>query len=180
MDKIKTSEKVLAFRRVKESFKDIRDDIIEIKTLSAVDEYKDEDALVLASGDPMFYGITEYIKKLGILGEVYTGISSIQYMAAKIKMSWHDMDLVSVHGREYDLSKIHKSTIFLTDNIMTPNKISEELFKLGFEGEVIAGYNLSYDDELITRFKIGESSEAPTSLAVCVVIIWDVLMTTNL
>lgn len=171
IEKIKTSKKVLAFKRVKESLSDIREDIIEIKTLSQVDEYVDDDALVLASGDPMFYGITEYIKKLGILGEVYTGISSIQYMAAKIKMSWHDMNLVSVHGREYDLSKINSSTIFLTDKIMTPNKISEELFKLGKNGEVIAGYNLSYDDELIERFKIGETGEAPTPLAVCVVII---------
>lgn len=171
IEKIKSAKKVLAFKRVKETLSHIREDIIEIKTLSVVDDYKAEDALVLASGDPMFYGITEYIKKLGVLGNVYTGISSIQYMAAKIKTSWHEMDLVSVHGREYDLSKINRSTIFLTDKVMTPNRISLELAKLNISGEVIAGYNLSYTDEFITRFKIGEEGESRGALAVCVVII---------
>ena len=168
---IKSYKTVLAFKRVKETLKDIRSDIIEIKTLKDVDAYKDADALVLASGDPMFYGISEYIKKMGVLGKIYPGISSVQYMAAAIKKSWHEMDLVSLHGRDYDLEKINRDTIFLTDKIMTPNRISKDLFALGKRGKIFAGYNLSYEDELIVEFNLGEAGEENGALAVCVVIL---------
>lgn len=171
LEAIKTYEKVLAFKRVKESLSHIRPDIIEIKTLKEVDAYKEANALVLASGDPMFYGISEYIKKMGVLGKIYPGISSIQCMAAAIKKSWHDMDLVSLHGRDYDLKNINRDTIFLTDKEMTPNRISRELFKLGKRGKVFAGYNLSYEDELIEEFDLGETGHEPSPLAVCVVVL---------
>ncbi|WP_296256412.1 precorrin-6y C5,15-methyltransferase (decarboxylating) subunit CbiE [uncultured Ezakiella sp.] len=171
LEAIKTYEKVLAFKRVKESLSHIRPDIIEIKTLKEVDAYKEANALVLASGDPMFYGISEYIKKMGVLGKIYPGISSIQCMAAAIKKSWHDMDLVSLHGRDYDLKNINRDTIFLTDKEMTPNRISQELFKLGKRGKVFAGYNLSYEDELIEEFDLGETGQEPSPLAVCVVVL---------
>ena len=171
LEAIKTYEKILAFKRVKESLSDIRPDIIEIKTLKEVDAYKEANALVLASGDPMFYGISEYIKKMGVLGKIYPGISSIQCMAAAIKKSWHDMDLVSLHGRDYDLKNINRDTIFLTDKEMTPNRISQELFKLGKRGKVFAGYNLSYEDELIAEFDLGETGQEPSPLAVCVVVL---------
>lgn len=171
LEAIKTYEKVLAFKRVKESLSDLRPDIIEIKTLKEVDAYKEANALVLASGDPMFYGISEYIKKMGVLGKIYPGISSIQCMAATIKKPWHDMDLVSLHGRDYDLKNINRDTIFLTDKVMTPNRISQELFKLGKRGKVFAGYNLSYEDELIEEFDLGETGQEPSPLAVCVVVL---------
>lgn len=171
LEAIKTYEKVLAFKRVKESLSDLRPDIIEIKTLKEVDAYKEANALVLASGDPMFYGISEYIKKMGVLGKIYPGISSIQCMAAAIKKSWHDMDLVSLHGRGYDLKNINRDTIFLTDKVMTPNRISQELFALGKRGKVFAGYNLSYEDELIEEFDLGETGQEPSPLAVCVVVL---------
>ena len=171
LEAIKTYEKVLAFKRVKESLSDIRPDIIEIKTLKEVDAYKEANALVLASGDPMFYGISEYIKKMGVLGKIYPGLSSIQCMAAAIKKSWHDMDLVSLHGRDFDLKNINRDTIFLTDKVMTPNRISQELFALGKRGKVFAGYNLSYEDELIEEFDLGETGQEPSPLAVCVVVL---------
>lgn len=171
LEAIKTYKKVLAFKRVKESLSHIRPDIIEIKTLKEVDAYKEANALVLASGDPMFYGISEYIKKMGVLGKIYPGISSIQCMAAAIKKSWHDMDLVSLHGREYDLAQINRDTIFLTDREMTPNRISQELFALGKRGKVFAGYNLSYEDELIEEFDLGETGDQPSPLAICVVVL---------
>ena len=171
LEAIKTYEKVLAFKRVKESLSDLRPDIIEIKTLKEVDAYKEANALVLASGDPMFYGISEYIKKMGVLGKIYPGISSIQCMAAAIKKSWHDMDLVSLHGRDYDLAQINRDTIFLTDKEMTPNRISRELFDLGKRGKVFAGYNLSYEDELIEEFELGKTGQEPSPLAVCVVVL---------
>ena len=108
---------------------------------------------------------------MGVLGKIYPGISSIQCMAAAIKKSWHDMDLVSLHGRDYDLKNINRDTIFLTDKEMTPNRISQELFKLGKRGKVFAGYNLSYEDELIEEFDLGETGQEPSPLAVCVVVL---------
>ena len=54
--------------------------------------------VVLASGDPLFYGIGGYLaSKINI--EVYPYFSSIQLAFAKMGESWQDAYFVSVHGR---------------------------------------------------------------------------------
>ena len=54
--------------------------------------------VVLASGDPLFYGIGSYLSsKINI--EVYPYLSSIQLAFAKMGESWQDAYVVSVHGR---------------------------------------------------------------------------------
>jgi precorrin-6Y C5,15-methyltransferase (decarboxylating) len=54
--------------------------------------------VVLASGDPLFYGIGGYLSsKLEV--EVYPNLSSIQLAFARMGESWHDAEVVSIHGR---------------------------------------------------------------------------------
>ena len=54
--------------------------------------------VVLASGDPLFFGIGGYLSsKINI--EVYPYVSSIQLAFAKMGESWQDAYFVSVHGR---------------------------------------------------------------------------------
>ena len=53
---------------------------------------------MLASGDPLFFGIGGYLSsKINI--EVYPYLSSIQLAFAKMGESWQDAYFVSVHGR---------------------------------------------------------------------------------
>ena len=85
--------------------------------------------------------------------EVIPGISSYQYLMAKIKKTWHNSFVSSVHGRELDIVSIvgkYKSIILLTDNKNSPSRIAETLMNQGMENvKMIVGENLSYGNERI-------------------------------
>ena len=135
---------VLAFGRVSHSLKSIRDDFIEINKVDEIVKYieKQEDILLLASGDPCFYGIVEYLKRKEIpIKKVLPGISSFQYMMAKLEKSWQGTNFLSLHGRKENLEKIKesKTTIILTDKDNTPSIISKRLCKLEIKGTIYAG-----------------------------------------
>lgn len=171
---IENSRCVLAFGRVGETLKDIRDDFIIVKRVEEVYNHslKNSDLLILASGDPCFYGILEYLKAKGIsVDEVLPGISSFQYMMGKLKKSWHNGEFMSFHGRSGRLKDVLESklTIMLTDSINTPSVLSKKLYEIGARGVMYIGYNLSYEDEKILKINIGEEVEDYSSLAVVVV-----------
>lgn len=174
LEEIKKSKYTLAFKRVKESLKSIDPDIIEVKRVADVEKHleNEEEVLLLATGDPNFYGIVEFIKTKGIVIEkVYPGLSSFQYLMAYLKMSWVDASFLSLHGREDSLTEkdIDKLTIILTDNQNTPSHISKRLAKLNVRGKIYVGFNLSHDDEFIVTKNIGEDIEDISSLAVVVI-----------
>lgn len=170
---IKDSQRVIAFGRIKDSLKDLREDILEVNRMDELLELiekSNEDTLVLASGDPNFFGVVELIRRKGIeISSIYPGISSLQYFMSKIQKSYSHVNTFSVHGREFDFSKIDWTKgeyAFLIDKIHNGNYISKSLDKLGITGEIFYGYNLSYDDEYITSSKIGEEIDEPSSLGV--------------
>lgn len=171
---IKEAETVVAFGRVSESLKGLREDCIEVKTVGEILKFSNEkeEILILASGDPCFYGILEYLKKKDIvIYDVLPGISSFQYMMSKLKKSWHTANFLSLHGRNVGLENVKNNylSIILTDKENTPSKISKSLYKLGVKGKIYAGFNLSYDNEKIVTTSIGDDIESISSLAVVVV-----------
>ncbi|MGL5352688.1 MAG: precorrin-6y C5,15-methyltransferase (decarboxylating) subunit CbiE [Clostridium sp.] len=123
--------------------------------LSLSNEYKGESVAIIASGDPTFYGITNYFKKyyLGEI-EVIPGISSFQYLTAKLNMSWNNAFVGSLHGREDEfIEKVreHEISIWLTDKKNNPSKLCTELIREPIKCNVIVGENLSYENEIITQ-----------------------------
>src|SRR3990170_4122458 len=58
-------------------------------------------AVVLATGDPNFFGIADFIiKKIGReLVEIIPNVSAMQEAFARIKENWNDARFLSVHGR---------------------------------------------------------------------------------
>lgn len=173
-DLIKNADNVLAFRRAKEGLLDFNEKIIAIDRISEVLDYtKDgKDYILLASGDPNFYGIVEYVKRQGIeIKDVLPGISSFQYMMSKLKKAWHNAELISLHGREDDLNKVknNKTSIILTDKENNPDYISKKLKELGIKGTIYAGYDLSYDYEVIYKKNIGEDIKIHSPLAIVVI-----------
>lgn len=170
---IKESEKVYAFKRAKETLKDIRDDIVEISSLKNLLPLGNENITILASGDPLFFGICKYLKDKGVeIEAISPGISSYQYLMAKLNLPWQDAFLGSLHNRKIDFKNLLKEEliILLTDLENNPNYISKELSKIGFQGRIIAGYDLSYPEEKIIEKTIGESFDEKNGLAVVVVI----------
>ena len=135
-----------------------------------IDKYKN--ILLLASGDPCFYGIVEFLKKNQIpIKKVLPGLSSFQYMTAKLGKGWGYAKFLSLHGRNKGLEEIKDSrlTIILTDKYHTPSYISEELSKLGLKGIIYVGFNLSYEDERIIKGNIGDKIEDVSTLSVVII-----------
>lgn len=175
IDIIKSCDKVIAFGRIGRTAEIYRDRIHSVKRVEEVTSLISDtgDTAVLASGDPCFYGILNYLKEKGIEpDEVVPGLSSFQYLMAKLKLSWQDAALISLHGRESDLNEVksHGLSVILTDRENNPDAISKRLCDMGVKGSLICGFNLSYDNEVIERANIGESFSCNEPLAVVVVI----------
>ena len=117
---------------------------------------------VIVSGDTGFYSLLDYFKKY--IGEenieVIPGISSFQYLFSKIKCSWKEYGLFSMHGRTLDIIKLindYKGIFLLTDKVNSPDVIARKLINGGYKDiKMIVGENLSYSDE---RIIIGKANE---------------------
>lgn len=171
---IKQADKVIAFGRIAKTAEQIKTPITRINGANDLVEHieQERNIAVLASGDPCFYGVLEYLKKNNIpIDKVIPGISSFQYLMAKLKKSWHDARFVSLHGRdeEFEQIKNHALTVILTDKQHTPHHISKQLQGIGVTGKMYVGYNLSYDDECIIEKQIGQDIEQYGEISVVVV-----------
>ncbi|GGG13939.1 precorrin-6y C5,15-methyltransferase (decarboxylating) subunit CbiE [Paenibacillus abyssi] len=114
----------------------------------------DKRIVVLASGDPMFYGIAGYIaKKLGRDAvDIYPNLSSLQLAFARMGDSWQDAALESVHGRPLQglAQRIdgRPKVALLTDDTNTPSAIAAYLLQFGMtEYEAFVAENLGSDQE---------------------------------
>lgn len=173
-ERIKNAKQIIAFGRVGQSIKSLREDYFQVNRIDEIVELlKDnKDLLLLASGDPNFFGIVEYLKKKDIpIKEVLPGLSSFQYMMAKLEKSWHDAKFISLHGRKGDLDEVkdNKLTIILIDKDNNPSYISRELNRIGIKGTMYIGFNLSYDDEKIIKINIGEEVDNSSPLGVVII-----------
>ncbi|MDP2953414.1 MAG: precorrin-6y C5,15-methyltransferase (decarboxylating) subunit CbiE, partial [Chloroflexota bacterium] len=116
---------------------------------------------VLVSGDPGLYSFLGVLSRY--LGEeeyeVIPGVSSVQLAFARIKDSWEDALIVSLHGREeQDLAaavKGHPKVALLTDSRWPPRKIAQHLWERGIrDREFIICQDLSYPQERVVRTDI--------------------------
>jgi len=96
--------------------------------------------VVLASGDPLFFGIGRYLLRNlpGSEIEFVPNVSSVQYAFAKIKEPWDDAVFVSAHGRglkgAVDRIVANDKAAVLTDERNTPAAIARELTERGRDG----------------------------------------------
>lgn len=169
---------VIGFDRALRSLDYIKNRKTKVKSLFEIIEFinmhKDKNICVVASGDPCFYGITDYINR-NFTGDirVIPGISSFQYMVSKLGKSWQNAGLYSIHGREEQLiEKVreNKVSIWLTDRRNSPEFISKKLLKENIRAKVYVGENLSYPNEKISSGTVEEMSRRSYA-DLCVVII---------
>lgn len=139
-----------------------------IKEMEKSQEYLD--IAVLFSGDTGFCsGATKLVSKLTgmrtVNVSVIPGISSISYLASKIGEPYSDAALLSLHGKdESDIYKIcdeiksNERSYILTsgskDIYALIDVLKENIHR---DLELIAGYNLSYEDEEIFALRIDDS-----------------------
>ena len=142
-----------------------------LKKLSHMIEYIEKEIVhknitVVVSGDTGFYSLLSYMKKnlLDTEFNVIPGISSFQYLFARLGESWENYSLCSMHGRELDIvDALKKSTagiILLTDSENSPYYIGRILMKNNFlDVKIVVGERLSYEDERITEFYAKDTEE---------------------
>ena len=153
---------IVGFKRAIESLAFIKKQKLVLEslteTLTFINENRDKNIAIAASGDPCFYGISDYIGRnfQGDL-EIIPGISSFQYLFAKLKKSWQGAFLGSLHGREaefVDIVKRERVSFWLTDKKTTPSLIAKKLLEEGVKAVIHIGENLSYEDERICTVKL--------------------------
>lgn len=178
---IQNSDVVIGGKRNLESIVDFEGEKIEISSnLKEIVEYisnnKHKQISVIASGDPLIYGIGRYLSK-NIDKEdlnIVSGISSLQYIFSKVHIDMNDLYITSSHGKtpDFDYVLSHKKVCMVTDKIIGPKEICKQILDRNLEKTIVVGENLSYDNERIT---IGSPEDILNleDFDMCVVVILD-------
>ncbi len=93
--------------------------------------------VILASGDPNFYGIGGYLSRHlpREWFEIFPNVTAIQLAFARLHESWHDAVVVSAHGRPLEpviaAVRAHAKVAILTDDQHTPAVIARALLAAG-------------------------------------------------
>lgn len=157
---IESSRVLIGAPRMLEAFKDSGAVCVEAVAAEDIIRYVEEDGenenfTSLMSGDVGFFsgaaGLAAEAKKRDMEVTFIPGISSLQYMCARLCLPWHDASIVSLHSGEADfVGKVRTSarTFILTGGDRTPSHICVELCRAGLGYvKVTVGERLSYDDE---------------------------------
>lgn len=113
--------------------------------------------VVVMSGDAGFFSGTKKLLPLldGCDVEILPGISSLSYLCAKLKTSYEDVCVVSMHGRERDIAadvRANEKVFVLTGGKDGINRLCRALIDAGLgDVRVSVGERLSYPDENIAR-----------------------------
>lgn len=123
--------------------------------------------VVLASGDPLYFGIGAYLSTA--LGRdnvaVYPNINAVAGAFSRITMSWHDAAVLSFHGRKIDGThlekfKTHDKLAVMTDKENTPTRLFCWMSTNGIRGfRVCVLEHLGMNTERVQWFEPGQVVE---------------------
>ena len=154
---------------------------IDITTpLDAVFEQYHDEVIVFASGDPLFFGFANTIKRKEPDAEIvlFPSFNSLQLLAHRLVMPYHDMRIVSLTGRpwpEFDRALIERASKIgvLTDREHTPAAIARRMLEYGYDGyQMHVGEHLGNpEEERITTLSLEEAAkhefDYPNCLILC-------------
>jgi len=122
--------------------------------------------VVLASGDPNLFGITNYLlKHFGKESiEITPAVSSMQWAFALAKEPWSDAEIVSAHGSR-SVDDVVRAVLMrdkvgvFTDDKRSPDSIAAALIKAGISDRtVIVCENIGTDSAKVTECPLGEAA----------------------
>ena len=135
--------------------------------------------IVFASGDPLFFGFANTIKRMMPDAEIvlYPTFNSLQMLAHKLVMPYHDLRIVSLTGRpwqEFDKALIEKAEKMgiLTDKEHTPAAIAKRMMDYGYTYyNMYVGEHLGNpEQEKVTSLSLEEASAKDFSMPNCVIL----------
>jgi precorrin-6Y C5,15-methyltransferase (decarboxylating) len=135
-------------------------------TIGALPELaRDRRVVVLASGDPNFYGIGPLVVRL--LGPenvtLHPNLTAVQAAAARLKVSWHEARVLSLHGRGWEALEAalaEPGPLFLyTDPVHSPAAIAQRLLDRGrTRARLCVLEDLGATDERLTWLDLKEAA----------------------
>ncbi|MCO4759282.1 MAG: precorrin-6y C5,15-methyltransferase (decarboxylating) subunit CbiE [Oceanospirillaceae bacterium] len=115
--------------------------------------------VVLASGDPLYYGIGRWFSRRFHADQLsfYPAVSSIQAACHRLALSLQDVEVLSLHGRPLEKIrtqlKRNRTLVILTDKHSTPQILAQECIAAGFaESELTVCEALGYRHEKVTGY----------------------------
>lgn len=143
------------------------------------EEYENHDTIIVfASGDPLFFGFANTVKRMIPDADIilYPYFNSLQLLAHRLIMPYHDMHIVSLTGRpwhKFDEALItgYNKIGVLTDNKEhTPSAIASRMLKYGYNNYRISVGELlgNKEQERFSSYKlediIGKTFAFPNNL----------------
>lgn len=160
---VREADIVLTSDRLSESLKELNQDVRVLgvmDTVHFINEHANQDftVCVLASGDTGFYSIASTIAKRidpAVELEFISGIGSLSYFAAKVKMGYENMKLCSLHGKEKSVIPYvcyNEKVFALTGGSIRAHDIATSLLNAGLSNVTLyIGEKLSMEGERIVR-----------------------------
>ena len=134
--------------------------------VSYIKEHKEHSKIgILLSGDTGFYSGAKKLKErltevCSDQIEIYSGISSLSYLASKVGVSWEDAKILSLHGKDMNFVQTihrHSKTFLLLGGKDTGRHFYETLLEYGLgDVQVHVGCQMSYEEEKILSGKLYE------------------------
>ena len=138
--------------------------------------------IVFASGDPLFYGFANTIKRKMPEAEIvlYPTFNSLQMLAHRLVMPYHDMRVVSLTGRpwpEFDRALIERTAKIgvLTDKEHTPATIAQRMLEYGYSNYTMyVGEHMGNPElEKVTTLTLEEATQRDFTMPNCVIVAAD-------
>ncbi len=125
-----------------------------------------KNVVVLASGDPLFYGIGKVFAAM--LGAdnvmVFPNITSVAGAFSRLKESWDDAAVLSFHGKKpddhwVDVIRAHPKTAVFTDPVNSPSVLAKQLWGKGLDHyRMCVLENMGSDREKVAWYTFEEAA----------------------
>ncbi|WP_226363927.1 precorrin-6y C5,15-methyltransferase (decarboxylating) subunit CbiE [Pseudonocardia abyssalis] len=126
----------------------------------ALDRLGGRRGVVLASGDPGFFGIVRLLRARGLAPVVLPACSAVQRAFARIGRPWDDVAVVSAHGRALgpavNVCRARAAVAVLTAPGAGPAEIGAALH--GWERTLVVAEDLDGPDERVTTVTPGQAA----------------------
>lgn len=153
---------LVGWPRLLSAFDDFKGKRIELSgsidsILATLEEFKTQKVVVLASGDPMLFGIGKRISEHFKPEErqCVPGISSIQMLFSEVGIDMNELYITSSHGKQpdFDFLFLHKKIALVTDKILGPYEIAQQALQRNLNCSLVIGENLGYPQQKISVLK---------------------------
>lgn len=137
------------------------------------------EVVVFASGDPLFFGFANTIKRKLPSAEIilFPSFNSLQTLAHRMVLPYHDMRTVSLTGRPWDafdaaLISGEKLLGVLTDREKTPSLIAARMLEYGYDNyRMTTGEALgNREEERIRNFSLEEALRSTFRFPNCLIL----------